>query len=109
MTSRRKVWWFDDGSPKGGWSDISEEADGFDIVAETRTLHLREALESLTPKQRFVIECSWGLRGEEMSLREISEQMDISFAATLRIYDRAMSRLRKGVVSYTGEETKRIS
>jgi hypothetical protein len=63
-------------------------------------------LSTLTPKQRFVVECRWGLRGHGAhSQAEIAALMGIAQQAVVHIYRRALKRLRKGVVemSLVGE------
>ena len=96
MTSRRKVSWFDEnGTPRGGWQEIPEDSRDDGLFPEHDQVLLYRALEALTSKQRFVIECNWGLGGRgQSSLREIAEFMGISHVAALNVYERAMERLR---------------
>lgn len=101
MTSRSKVWWFDeDEAPRVAWHQVSDPLEPFEHSHESFSLRLRDALEALTPKQRFVVECSWGLRDEnqhQYSLREIGDLMGISFQAVHGLYSRAMNDLRAHV------------
>lgn len=56
------------------------------------------ALDALTERQRFVIECRYGLRpGQEgaMTHREIAELMGITHVSVLRIEERALAALRR--------------
>lgn len=60
---------------------------------------LRESLEGLTEKQRFVLELSWGLRGgESLSFYEIGEYMGVGHRSVADIYGRAMNRIRGLIV-----------
>lgn len=57
---------------------------------------LREALEKLTPKQRFVVELKWGLRGDRLhSFREIAELMSVDVRAAYDHYRYGMKKLGK--------------
>lgn len=58
------------------------------------------ALESLTPKQRFAVECYHGLRSAEgdttpYSIEEIADLMGITKQATWLIYNRGIATLRR--------------
>ena len=56
------------------------------------------ALASLTPKQRFVIECRFGFRSEEsLTLDEIAALMGTTNQAVSRIETRAMQRISRGL------------
>lgn len=64
--------------------------------AGVRDERLRAAIEGLTPKQRFVIECSWGLRDRyEYSFREIADFMGVSMQAVLKCYVFGMNALSR--------------
>jgi DNA-directed RNA polymerase sigma subunit (sigma70/sigma32) len=61
---------------------------------------LERLLCALTPRQRFVVECRWGFRGDDYnSLESIAEAMGISHVAVLFLYERGMARLRRGLQS----------
>jgi DNA-directed RNA polymerase specialized sigma24 family protein len=72
---------------------------GEELARELHFSALMIALEKLTPKQRFVIERSWGLGGREVSpFTEIADSMGISLASTHRMYERAMATIRREMV-----------
>lgn len=57
---------------------------------------LLDALERLTPKQRFVIELSWGLRGERPhSFAEIADFMGVAHQVVHEHHGAAMKKLEK--------------
>lgn len=68
---------------------------------ESEHIHqLGHLLALLTPKQRFVVELSWGIKGETThSYREISDLMGVTPDAVRRLYERGMACLRGGVDS----------
>jgi DNA-directed RNA polymerase sigma subunit (sigma70/sigma32) len=77
---------------------------GEELARELHFAALANGLEKLTPKQRFVIQRSWGLGGcGPFSFREIADVMGISFQAVHGIYSRAMRELGEcsGVDSFT--------
>jgi predicted DNA-binding protein YlxM (UPF0122 family) len=56
---------------------------------------LQNALGDLSDKQRFVVECYFGMRDSDpMSTRQIAELMGISHVSVARLLNRAMSRLQ---------------
>jgi len=57
------------------------------------------ALSVLTEKQRFAVECRYGLRsgGRVMTTQEIGTYMGVSHQAVYRLLQRAESAMRKGV------------
>lgn len=55
------------------------------------------AISNLTEKQRFVIECRFGFRGDPMTVCEIAALMGISHQCVVRLQQRGLKRLRKGV------------
>jgi DNA-directed RNA polymerase specialized sigma24 family protein len=97
-------WRFDKERP---WANhetpVSGDRDGYETpdpppeaVEEARTMGAA-FLAGLTPKQRFVMELSWGIgpRGDRQhSFREIAEYMGVSWQAVQSIYNRAMGTLR---------------
>ena len=97
MTSRRKTWWMDeDGTPHGGWQEIPEDLVEDGTFPEEREALLYQSLEVLTPKQRFVIERSWGLGLErEYSFSEIAEAMGVYWTTVRGHYNAGMRRLRR--------------
>lgn len=104
MTGRRKSWWWEHDIPQGGWVENLDIPEPFEHSHESFSLRLHTALLALTPKQRFVVECSWGLRDEnqhQYSLREIGDLMGISHQAVHKLYSRAMDNLRQGVDAET--------
>jgi DNA-directed RNA polymerase sigma subunit (sigma70/sigma32) len=57
-----------------------------------------QLLSTLTPKQRFVVECRWGFRGLGYpTLEQLAESMGISHVAVLDLYENAMAKIRKGL------------
>jgi hypothetical protein len=67
----------------------------------TRVEGLEKALKTLTPRQRFVIENSWGLDGREVrSFRELAELMGVNVHAIHDQYRYGMKRLAKTLNSY---------
>jgi DNA-directed RNA polymerase specialized sigma24 family protein len=57
-------------------------------------------LERLTAKQRFVIECRYGLRGEVQTLREVADLMGVSHPAVLKIEKSALAALRRRSINH---------
>lgn len=58
------------------------------------TFAVREALNTLTGKQRFVVELRYGLRdGEFYTLEEIAECMGVSFQAVSLLEKKALKNL----------------
>lgn len=56
---------------------------------------LEQFFDQLTPRQRFVVERSWGLGGSPAySFRELAEAIGVDVAAVYRCYSAAMRRLR---------------
>lgn len=95
-SGRRKNFWFDeDGAPQGGWVDVPQhvvDGEGF-FVRDWDALG--DALDTLTPKQQFVIRNSWGMvDGQEYSFRQIGEFMGVSHITVKEHYDAAMKKLR---------------
>lgn len=67
----------------------------------TRREALRKAVVALTPKQRFVIEQSWGLDGREpLSFYQVGELMGVTETAARKLYTNGMKRLAQKVRSY---------
>lgn len=65
--------------------------------ATERVEWLRITLGDLTPKQRFVVECAWGLRDEHRySLREIAGFMGVTMQAAWKHYHLGMRKLDHG-------------
>lgn len=63
---------------------------------------LQSAIGDLTPKQRFVFECYYGLRGDrEYSQGEIADLMGVSRPAVNRLLRKATETLRKVAEGYT--------
>lgn len=71
------------------------------VEAAARTLdpiQLRSAINTLTGKQRFVVELRFGLRdGVQYKLEEIAYYMGISHVAVLKIERRALENLREAI------------
>lgn len=64
--------------------------------AKTQAAWLRNALGELTTRQRFVVECRFGLRGDrEYNFYEIAGFMGVTHKAVRFHYYRAMARLRQ--------------
>lgn len=78
------------------WDEYFADAD-----AETESSSLGDvilALENLTERQRFVIECRYCLRpGQEepLTLRDIATLMGVSFQAVYDAEQHALARLRQ--------------
>lgn len=96
MTGRRWVSWTDeDGAPRCGWEEIYDNSRDHGPVSDERAEALDAALETLTPKQRYVVELSWGLRGENYSFTDLAKAMGVTTQAVHNIYERAMERIRR--------------
>jgi RNA polymerase sigma factor (sigma-70 family) len=67
-----------------------------DVVRE---VWANQALAVLTDKQRFVLECLYGINedGHEYTQDEISGLMGISQVSVQRLQGRALRKLRKGL------------
>ena len=63
------------------------------------TAELILAIAELTDKQRFVIECRYGLRGDPLTVREIAALMGVRYQAVWNIERRAIKRLSKGLTN----------
>lgn len=61
------------------------------------TADLILALSILTEKQRFVIECRYGMRGDPLSVCEIASLMGVRHQNVVKLEQRAMRRMRKRV------------
>lgn len=96
MSGRELSWWFDeDGTPRVSWVQLPDDPEP--APKETRYGELERRIAALTPKQRYVIELSWGLSFERSySFREIGEFMGISHQSVHRLYGRGMDALRRG-------------
>ncbi len=53
------------------------------------------ALDCLTERQRFVIECRYGLRGDPLGLEEIASLMSVSNQTVSQHEQKALKRLRE--------------
>ena len=98
MSGREKVYWTDDdGTPRVGWVELPDE-DEPEEEPEDLWPELMLALEVLTAKQRFVIECRYGLRpgmvGEGLPLEEIADLMGVSVPAVKQMEVRAIERMQ---------------
>jgi DNA-directed RNA polymerase specialized sigma subunit len=96
MARKRSHWGEDDGSPQGGWVSAQEEWDDptFDAVVEKNEEPPVISLEVLTEKQRFVIECLFGIGRPEISEREVAGYMGISQKNVHMLKERALKKLR---------------
>jgi DNA-directed RNA polymerase sigma subunit (sigma70/sigma32) len=80
------------GSP---WADIVDREDPtFDAVAGQEQEDTEIDLSGLTEKQRFVIECSFGIGRPELSERDIATLMGISGPAVHKLKEKALTKLR---------------
>lgn len=78
----------------------SAEDEYFASLEEDDQHDLNDALpllDCLTPKQRWVMECRYGLRndGEMMAVQEIAALLGTSHQAVLRIIERAEKTMRR--------------
>jgi DNA-directed RNA polymerase sigma subunit (sigma70/sigma32) len=55
------------------------------------------ALECLTERQRFVIECRYGLRGDPLALEDIASLMSVSHQTVSEHEQKALVRLRENL------------
>lgn len=92
MSGREKVWFNDEVR----WIELPDEAldddDSLDPVDYWAELML--ALGCLTDKQRFVIECRYGLRSAPLELVDIAQLMGITKQAVAGIEARAIEKMR---------------
>jgi|SRR5581483_10880845 len=83
----------------GQWLDAEPHYDSYfqDEPKESVSADLLLAIESLEPKQKFVLELRYGLRhgalGREFSQREIAELMGVSQSAVCQLEDSAVKSL----------------
>lgn len=97
MSGREKIWY----EGQVIWitlpdDEVEEEAEPDDLWPD-----LLLALTCLTPKQKFVIECRYGLRDgrEVLELADIADLMGISKQAVEQLEARAIEKMRAWVDS----------
>jgi DNA-directed RNA polymerase specialized sigma24 family protein len=96
----KRGFWNEDGLWIQYWATIEEypystpEPETPDYTGE-----LILALDALTAKQRFVIECRYGFRtdGIPMTVCEIASFMGITHVSVLRLEKRALASMRRGL------------
>lgn len=91
---------YDDDGNKWISTDIDATVNPLPGATDQEHDELEHRLDHLTPKQRFVIECSWGLAGRAnwdgpLSFRQIGYLMGISHVAVKNLYDKGMKHLRE--------------
>lgn len=108
MTRRKKIQAYvhsDDNSEcrRSLWSEgpgVEWDDPTFEAVASADDPESPEIdLSVLTEKQRFVIECSFGLGRGELSTREIAALMGISHVAVYKLKEKALTKLRRGLTN----------
>lgn len=87
-----------DGEPQEVWPSAEDEYLASLDPEPDYTGELILAMSSLTPKQRFVIERRFGIYGgPELTVCQIAMLMGVSHVSIVRLEQRAMRRLRKGL------------
>lgn len=70
---------------------------------------LAEALQTLTAKQRFVVERLWALHDNtEYSYREIAEAMGVDVKTVWQHHEAAMRRLHQQLAPFVYEESQSV-
>lgn len=98
VSGREKIWY----EGKVIWVTLPDEVvDEEEDEPEDRWPDLLLALECLTPKQRFVIECRYGLRDgrDVLEPAEIASLMGVSRQAVESIEARAIEKMSSWVAS----------
>ena len=70
---------------------------------ETERQLLKSAIESLSPREKTIVELRYGLKnteGEEMTQKEVADLLGISQSYISRLEKRIMKRLKKEIVRY---------
>lgn len=96
VSGREKIWY----EGKVIWVTLPDDPDDEETVdPEDLWPDLILALTCLTPKQRFVIECRYGLRDgrEVLELTEIADLMGVSTPAVKQLELRAIEAMRTWV------------
>ena len=97
MSGRAKRGFFnDDGLWIQYWAPLPEAPEERAVPLDY-TADLILALSILTEKQRFVIECRYGLRGEALTVCQISTLMGVSHQSVVRLEQRALGAMRRGL------------
>ena len=93
MSGREKIWF----NNEVIWIRLPDEPEEDQEPDDDLWPELMLALECLTPKQRFVIECRYGLRstGEVLELAEIAHLMGVSKQSVHKIEVRAIESMRR--------------
>ena len=120
MREAKRRYWDEDlrhfGEPfvdnKGGWvfqePARSTEDEYFstleDANSDDLTPELFLAIQRLTPKQRFAIQCRYGMRseGRQMNVEEIAEVMSISHPAVVKLIKKGLRNLEREVQHLRG-------
>lgn len=100
MTRRKKI--ETNEAMHTSWSegpDVEWEDPTFDSVAEVEATEPEIDLSVLTEKQRFVIECSFGLGRGTLTEREIAGIMGISQPAVHRLKEKGLKKLHEQIDS----------
>ncbi len=81
---------------------LADEGDSVEETAEKRAeiLHLRNNMQVLTNRERYIIELRYGLAtGEEVTQREIGKMLNISRSYVSRIEKKALEKLKKAMLT----------
>lgn len=96
MSGREKIWY----EGQVLWVTLPDDIEEEESEPDDLWPDLMLALDCLTPKQRFVIECRYGLRDSRqgpLELADIADLMGISKQAVEQTESRAIERMRSWV------------
>lgn len=95
MTGRKRVYWQDeDRGPIVAWQPIPELEDPELELEDVHSADLLLALEELTEKQRFVVECRFGIRCQSLTQQQVADLMGVTQQAVDALERRALEALR---------------
>lgn len=98
VSGREKIWYSDkNDNLVVRWVEIWDESPEPSEEPDDLWPEMMLALECLTPKQRFVIECRYGLRGDALEQQEVGNLMGISQQAVQKIEDRSIEKMQRVV------------
>lgn len=99
MGRKRAYWGEENGVPHGSWVNTDREWEDptFDAIILEEEITPSIPLHLLTPKQRFVIECLFGMGRPQLTEREVAELMAISQPSVHGIKERALAKLKRGL------------
>ncbi len=65
------------------------------LTNESLSIEIERSLQVLTPREREIIKCFFGIGSQEMTLEEIGERLDLTRERVRQIKEKALRKLRK--------------